>query len=170
MDKNGRFLLFFLLAGIVGLINGLFGGGGGMLCVPIFKKMLALPDKKAHATTIAAISLISFPTLCIYLCTLDYSWQNIILVTIGTLFGGVVGGFRSSGSCVLHLADVFCRLGTAGPVAAGERMACGVPESCHLLWTHPRRVHRLRQVPPPETRGGGHRRADGVVWDLRHRQ
>lgn len=91
MDKNGRFLLFFLLAGIVGLINGLFGGGGGMLCVPIFKKMLALPDKKAHATTIAAISLISFPTLCIYLCTLDYSWQNIILVTIGTLFGGVVG-------------------------------------------------------------------------------
>ncbi len=91
MDKKLKYLLFFLFAGLVGALNGFFGGGGGMVCVPFFKKFFSLPDKKAHASTVLVMSIVSLPTLIVYLCTLEHSINQMALVSMGSLFGGVVG-------------------------------------------------------------------------------
>ena len=45
---------------IIGFINGFFGGGGGMVCVPVLNNFVSLTDKKSHATAI----LIMLP-LCV---------------------------------------------------------------------------------------------------------
>ncbi len=91
MDKNYKILIFFLCSAIVGIVNGIFGGGGGIICVPIFKKLLNFNDKQAHATAVLVMSIISIPTLIIYLSTLSFSLEQTLLVTFGSLIGGLIG-------------------------------------------------------------------------------
>jgi len=86
-----KYLIFFLLSILIGVINGFFGGGGGMLCVPILKKFLNLTDKQSHATTVFVMSIICLPTLIIYLFTLKYRFSQLLFVTIGSLVGGIFG-------------------------------------------------------------------------------
>ena len=93
MDKKDNFLLFFLCAGAVGVVNGLFGGGGGLLCVPILKSLMDMDDKTAHSNTVFIMAIISLPTLIIYLFSLEYSMSCNILVSIGSLIGGSFGNF-----------------------------------------------------------------------------
>lgn len=91
MDNKTKYLIFFLLSMLVGVINGFFGGGGGMLCVPILKKFLNLTDKQSHATTVLVMSIICLPTLIIYLFTLKYQFSQLLFVTIGSVIGGFFG-------------------------------------------------------------------------------
>ncbi len=50
----------------VGIVNGMFGAGGGMLAVPILKKR-GLSQKEAHANAIAVILPITVITAILYL-------------------------------------------------------------------------------------------------------
>ncbi len=55
------------LAGIlVGFLNGLFGSGGGMAAVPLLKA-LGVEDRKAHATSILVIAVLSLFSIGLYL-------------------------------------------------------------------------------------------------------
>ena len=78
---------------LIGLVNGFFGGGGGMICVPLLEKVLHLPNKYSHATAIAVILPISFVSACVYV--LSGNLQTIPLLTVGSgvLVGGIVGSF-----------------------------------------------------------------------------
>lgn len=91
MSSKTKYILFFVLSAIVGAINGIFGGGGGILCIPVLKKLLNLNDKQAHATAVMVMGLISLPTLIVYISTLQFDWLPTILVTVGSLIGGLVG-------------------------------------------------------------------------------
>ena len=91
VKKDAKLVLFLLSSIIIGIINGIFGGGGGMLCVPVLKLMLDLEDKEAHATTVLIMAIISVPTLIIYITTLPVNWGSTALVTLGVVIGGFVG-------------------------------------------------------------------------------
>ncbi len=95
LQKIGTKQKFFLaLAGIfVGLINGFFGGGGGMIVVPLLEKMLQMPNKYSHATAIVIILPISFVSAVVYF--LSGNLQTIPFVTVGSgvVLGGIVGSF-----------------------------------------------------------------------------
>ena len=43
-DKKQIFLLI-LSGAVIGFLNGFFGGGGGMVCVPILQRVLSLSSK-----------------------------------------------------------------------------------------------------------------------------
>ena len=86
-------VLFLFSALFVGFINGLFGGGGGMLCVPLLKIFLDLEDKEAHATAVLIMALISIPTLIIYITTLTFNLSNALFLSFGVLGGGIIGSF-----------------------------------------------------------------------------
>ena len=62
--------VFACLAGgaAVGAANGLLGGGGGMLAVPILEKA-GLEERCAHATAIAVIAPASLVSGIVYLCS-----------------------------------------------------------------------------------------------------
>lgn len=70
-----------------GLINGLFGSGGGTLVVPALVFLLGIEDYKAHATAISIILPLSIISSYIYFK------NNIIRFDIGLtiILGGVIG-------------------------------------------------------------------------------
>ena len=50
-----------------GLVNGLFGGGGGMAVVPLLTRWCGLEEKKAFATCVAIIFPLCVLSAAIYL-------------------------------------------------------------------------------------------------------
>ena len=74
----------------VGLANGLFGGGGGMLAVPLLRKTGFAP-KRAHATAILVILPISFLSFALYFFRGLYDISVILPTAIGVTAGGELG-------------------------------------------------------------------------------
>ena len=62
--KKWQILVF---GALIGLINGFFGGGGGMVVVPLLNKMFGLEQKKAQATALFVILPISLVSTIVYL-------------------------------------------------------------------------------------------------------
>lgn len=92
LPAKKKFILA-LCGALIGFVNGFFGGGGGMICVPLLEKVLHLPNKYSHATAIVVILPISFISAVIYL--LSGNLETIPFLTVGTgvLLGGIVGSF-----------------------------------------------------------------------------
>lgn len=90
-STHKKLLIFLLFSLLIGFVNGLLGGGGGMICVPILKLFLNLEDKKAHATSILVTSLLSISTLIVYITTLNLDFSFSPFLCAGVLFGGFVG-------------------------------------------------------------------------------
>ncbi len=74
-----------------GIINGLLGGGGGMIVVPGLALTLGLTAKKSHATALAVILPASVISACILLFTFKNDWVLLSATTLGVSAGGVVG-------------------------------------------------------------------------------
>jgi uncharacterized membrane protein YfcA len=92
--KQNKFLKFLGLVFIgllIGFVNGFWGGGGGMLCVPTLTGLLKLPEKKAHATAILIMLPLSLASFIVYLLNKSISWDIAGFVTIGFVLGGVLG-------------------------------------------------------------------------------
>lgn len=94
-EKNQK--IFAVVAGgIAGLINGLFGGGGGMIIVPMLINFLNCPEKKAHATAILIILPLSITSGLFYLSFGALNLSVAIPTTIGVVVGGGVGALLLS--------------------------------------------------------------------------
>ena len=97
---------------LIGFVNGFFGGGGGMICVPLLEKVLHLDNKYSHATAIAVIFPISFVSALIYI--FSGNLQTIPLVTVGSgvVLGGIAGSFllRFLPSKIVRIIFVFVML------------------------------------------------------------
>ena len=74
----------------VGAANSLFGGGGGMLAVPLLQKT-GLSEKRAHATAILVILPISLVSFLIYAFRGFCNFQVLIPTAIGGFVGGELG-------------------------------------------------------------------------------
>ena len=85
--------LLILSGSVIGLLNGFFGGGGGMICVPILQKVLSLDAKKAHATAIAVIFPLSLISAFIYVINGFISSFPLLTVGLGVVAGGVIGAY-----------------------------------------------------------------------------
>lgn len=84
-------VLIILASTLIGFTNGFFGGGGGMLCVPLLEKCLNINNKKAHATTIAVIVPLSLVSSVVYFLKNDLEFVNLLYTSIGVFIGGALG-------------------------------------------------------------------------------
>lgn len=75
----------------VGFVNGFFGGGGGMLCVPLLSGPLGEPTKTAHATAMLIILPISVASAITYVSGGIFDLSLCLKVGIGVLAGGIIG-------------------------------------------------------------------------------
>ena len=73
-----------ILTGLIaGLLNGLFGGGGGMAVVPCLTFICGYPVKKAHATAILIILPLSILSGAIYFTFGKFDLKISLLVSAG---------------------------------------------------------------------------------------
>ena len=77
--------------GAVGLVNGVFGGGGGMIAVPLLERIERRGTAAAHATAIACILPASLESVIVYLWAGLVPWHIFLPVAIGAGLGGVLG-------------------------------------------------------------------------------
>ncbi len=80
-----------LLAFMIGIINGLFGGGGGMIAVYALRKKEKLTRDKAHATALVVMLPLSIVSICVYFFLGHVDWQVVPFVAIGLLPGSLLG-------------------------------------------------------------------------------
>ncbi len=91
-DKQ-RIALTVAVSLFVGVANGLFGGGGGMLVVPIFVILCRLEEKIAHSSAILTILPLSLVSGIIYFCHGSFTVPQGLYVTAGVIVGGLIGTF-----------------------------------------------------------------------------
>ena len=72
-------------------MNGLFGGGGGMVAVPALKGAAHFSALSAHATAIAVILPASIVSSIVYFFYGMVSLELLVPVAIGVTAGGVIG-------------------------------------------------------------------------------
>ena len=106
-----------ILTGLaVGAINGLLGGGGGMLCVPLLEKGLGESVKISHASTVLVILPVCVAGAFVYAANGTYGYSALI-VAAGAVAGGILGSvfLKNAGSGTV--AVIFALL----TIAAGVR-------------------------------------------------
>ena len=83
----------FALAGAgAGIVNGMFGGGGGMILVPLLTGWCGLPTRKAFATSVAVIAPLCALSALIYLFRGELELSAALPYLAGGLVGGLAGG------------------------------------------------------------------------------
>ena len=75
---------------VCGLLNGLFGSGGGVAAVPLLER-LGLEARSSHATSVALIFFLSLASTVLYACGSGIAWRAAFSYMPTGLLGAVVG-------------------------------------------------------------------------------
>ena len=75
-----------------GLVNGLFGGGGGMVLLPLLTKWSGLEARNAFATCVAVIVPMCIVSTAVYLFQVRPALSLVLPYLAGGVVGGIAGG------------------------------------------------------------------------------
>ncbi len=116
--KKGETNIFVKLitGAIIGFVNGFWGGGGGMICVPLLTQVIGLPDKKAHATTLLVMLPLSLASLIIYIVGGNMLWWEGCKIGIGFITGGYLGALLLKKMSNVWLSLIFSVIIIAGGI------------------------------------------------------
>ena len=81
-----------LAGAAAGLINGLFGGGGGTVLVPLLNRWGGMKPKQVFATCVAVIFPACLVSAGIYFLYHHLDWRQALPYLVGGGIGGLVGG------------------------------------------------------------------------------
>lgn len=94
MSEKFKNKLFPVLTGIAtGIANGFFGGGGGMIVVPLMTFLLKTKTKVAHATALAVILPVTLVSAAVYAAKGYFDWKIGLPSGIGVVGGGIIGAY-----------------------------------------------------------------------------
>jgi hypothetical protein len=77
---------------VAGLVNGFFGGGGGMVLIPMLVSCCKLPRQKAFATSVAVILPLCTLSASVYFFHGNLDLKAASPYLAGGLVGGLIGG------------------------------------------------------------------------------
>lgn len=84
--------IYIVIIGVIaGLINGLFGSGGGTVLVPSMVFLLGIEQNKAHATAISIILPLSIISSFFYISNGLFDLKLTYKVAIFSIIGGYIG-------------------------------------------------------------------------------
>ncbi len=105
--KNSKSNLITAAAGLaIGIVNGLLGAGGGMLAVPMLKKM-GLEQKAAHANAVALILPVSVLSAILYLSKNYVNLSDAIAYIPTGILGAILGTYFLKKISPLWLKRIF---------------------------------------------------------------
>lgn len=81
-----------LAGALAGIANGFFGGGGGMILVPLLVRRCGLTQRQAFATSVAVILPLCILSSIIYWFRGELDLMAALPYLAGGLIGGWVGG------------------------------------------------------------------------------
>ena len=115
-NKVLSFIYLLLIGCFIGFINGFWGGGGGMVCVPTLTSLLGVADKKAHATTLLIMLPLSIASFIVYMLKGNIEWATAGVVTGGFVLGGIAGALLLKKINNIVLRIVFSLVIIAGAI------------------------------------------------------
>lgn len=116
-DNNKKSIFIKLLTGmLIGFVNGFWGGGGGMICVPLLMQIVKLPEKKAHATTLLVMLPLSIASLIVYIISGNLPILDATKISIGFILGGIIGAIILKYISNVWLGIVFSLIIIAGGI------------------------------------------------------
>lgn len=95
-----------LSGALAGIINGIFGAGGGMVLVPLLTLLGGLEDEEIFPASVSIMLPMCLVTLCIAALEGPLPWANALPYLIGSAAGGVVAGVWGKKIPVLWLHRV----------------------------------------------------------------
>ncbi|HOJ09368.1 MAG TPA: sulfite exporter TauE/SafE family protein [Clostridiales bacterium] len=101
-NKNSQYMTNIAIGTVTGLVNGLFGSGGGTIAVPAMVLLLGLDDHKAHATAISIILPLTIVSAFLYIRNSYVDWNITWKITLGGIAGGYLGA-RLLSICPAHI-------------------------------------------------------------------
>ena len=107
-----------LAGAAAGLANGFFGGGGGMILVPLLTRWCGLDQRRAFATSIAIILPLCVLSSVIYFFRGGLDFGLALPYLLGGLAGGFIGGKVFQKLNMLWLRRAFALLILYGGVKA----------------------------------------------------
>ncbi len=103
MEKFKKYLNPVLSGAVIGMVNALFGAGGGMLTVPKLKKM-GMSQKAAQANAISVILPITLISAILYLVRGDVKITDAFIYIPTGLIGALLGTF-----CLKKISSVWLK-------------------------------------------------------------
>ena len=93
-----------VIGGLAGLLNGLFGAGGGLVLIPLFISWLQMDEKRAFATSIAVILPLSIVSFTLFASQGNDVWRSALPYAVGGAIGGLISIklFRNISAVWLH--------------------------------------------------------------------
>ena len=92
MEKKRPWLAPAVAGGLAGSANGFFGGGGGMVLVPLLTGRCGLDQRRAFATSVAIILPLCALSSAIYFFRGGLDLSTALPYLLGGLAGGWIGG------------------------------------------------------------------------------
>lgn len=96
-------VVFLLLGAAAGVLSGLFGIGGGLIIVPILIYVFTLQGVSAEVlthlavgTSLATIVFTSINSILAHHRMGAVHWWTVLWLTVGIVFGSVLGGYTAS--------------------------------------------------------------------------
>ena len=87
-----RRILLVIATGVgAGFLSGLFGVGGGLVIVPALMAVLGMDQRRASATSLAAIIVTAAVGSGTYALHGEVSWAGAALLALGALAGSQIG-------------------------------------------------------------------------------
>ena len=77
---------------MTGLISGFFGGGGGMVLIPLLTHYCKLDEKKSFASSLCIILPITVVSIVVYAINGTLKTNHLLPFLIGGIVGGIISG------------------------------------------------------------------------------
>ena len=90
----------------IGLVNGILGAGGGMLAVPMLKK-IGFSQKESHTNAIAIILPITIVSAIVYLLKDLVTFSDAVIYMPTGLIGAVIGTYLLKKISAKWLKNIF---------------------------------------------------------------
>lgn len=86
-----------------GLLNGLFGGGGGLVLIPGLAKFAKVQEQQLFPTSVLVMLPVSLLTLLLSAPVRELPWQEAMPYLLGSGIGGILAGLAGKRIPVLWL-------------------------------------------------------------------
>lgn len=90
-SRHKNYFWCFVLSLLAGIVNGLFGGGSGLLIVLLLNKVFNLDIKTSHASAIFIVLPLCIISIFLYIFTGHFDFNNGYWTVIGVVIGGYIG-------------------------------------------------------------------------------